>query len=522
MDPNANRYVYALAISADGSTVYVGGDFSSAYGTPTIGGQTRNYIAAIETSTSNATSWDPNANADVYALAVSGSTVYVGGYFTSDYGTPTIGNSTRNRIAAIDASTGNATSWDPHANDAIYALAVSGSIVYVGGDFTTLGSGDGTVTRNRIAAIDADGTITGWNPNANSGVLALAVSADGSTVYAGGDFNVDWYGSPSIGGVDRNCIAALNASDGSVTNWNPIANDEVLALAISGSTVYAGGYFTNIGGQTRNRIVALDANTNTNNATSWNPNANSDVYAIALSLTNKKVYVAGSFSSIDDGANINNFAGMDNPGDAALPVELTSFTANAIDGKITLSWKTSTEVNNYGFDIEREVSSQKSVINSHSSIVNSQWEKIGFVKGSGNSNSPKEYSFVDLNPSQGKIQYRLKQIDNEGSFIYTQVVEAELNFIPKEYSLSQNYPNPFNPATTINYQLPANNFVTLKVYDVLGREVTTLVNGQQNAGVYKVSFDGAKYSSGVYMYKIDAVANDGKKFTSIKKLVLLK
>ncbi len=215
-----------------------------------------------------------------------------------------------------------------------------------------------------------------------------------------------------------------------------------------------------------------------------------------------------------------------------LPVELTSFTAasTASPGSaagaatVELKWETATEVNNYGFDVERSaVSGQQSAEISPADrykLNAESWTKIGFVKGSGNSNSPKSYSFVDKNPIRGKVEYRLKQIDNNGGFKYSSVVDVTT--LPKEFSLSQNYPNPFNPTTAISYQLSAVSNVTLKIYDALGREVTTLVNGQQNAGVYNVVFDGGKYSSGVYIYKIDAVGNDGKKFTSIKKLVLLK
>ena len=201
--------------------------------------QTRNRIAAIDAATGEATSWNPNANGAVYALAVSGTTVYAGGMFNA------IGGQTRNNIAAIDATTGAATSWNPNANGIVYALAVSGTTVYAGGWFTSIGG----QTRNYIAAIDATtGAATSWNPNANGWVYALAVS--GTTVYAGGMFN-------AIGGQTRNYIAALDAS-GNATSWNPNADSYVLALAVSGTTVYAGGYFTTIGGVSRPYFAQFD------------------------------------------------------------------------------------------------------------------------------------------------------------------------------------------------------------------------------------------------------------------------
>jgi len=277
-NPNANNTVYALAVS--GSTVYAGGDFTS------IGGQMRNNIAALDASTGAATDWNPNANSEVRVLTVSDSTVYAGGIFNS------IGGQKRNYIAALDAATtGAATDWNPNADNPVFALAVSGSTVFAGGFFDSIGG----QTRNCIAALDAaTGAATTWNPDAAGGhylgINALAVS--GLTVYAGGGF---W----SIGGQTRNNIAALNAATGAATAWDPNAFGEVDALAVSGSTVYAGGDFTSIGGQTRNRIAALDAATGA--ATDWNPSAEGSyyyVYVYALAVSGSTVYAGGDFTSI--------------------------------------------------------------------------------------------------------------------------------------------------------------------------------------------------------------------------------
>jgi LPXTG-site transpeptidase (sortase) family protein len=165
--------------------------------------------------------------------------VYAGGLFHN------IGGQGRNYIAALDATTGNATAWNPNANTNVYALAVSGSTVYAGGDFNFIG----WQIRNGIAALDATtGDATAWSPDANGSVEALAVS--GSTVYAGGGFT-------SIGGQARNRIAALATTTGNATTWNPNMNDTVLALAVSGDTLYAGGYFTNIGGVSRPYFAAF-------------------------------------------------------------------------------------------------------------------------------------------------------------------------------------------------------------------------------------------------------------------------
>jgi len=193
---------------------------------------------------------------------------------------------------------------------------------------------------------------------------------------------------------------------------------------------------------------------------------------------------------------------------APLPVELTSFSANTISNKIELDWKTSTEINNYGFEIERYAQSAE----------RQAWTKIGFVKGSGNSNSPKSYSFVDMNPTGGSdFQYRLKQIDNNGSYKYSEVVEAKI--LPSKYELYQNYPNPFNPSTTIKYQIPNSSHVTLKVYDGIGREVASLVNENKEAGSYSVQLSAVSHNlaSGIYYYRMQAGS-----YVETKKLLLLK
>ncbi len=196
-----------------------------------------------------------------------------------------------------------------------------------------------------------------------------------------------------------------------------------------------------------------------------------------------------------------------------LPVELSSFSISVNNQSVELQWKTATEVNNYGFDIQREVSSQKS--------DGSSWEKIGFVKGAGNSNSSKQYSFVDDNHLSGKNEYRLKQIDNDGKFEYSKTIEVTLS-TPLQFSLEQNYPNPFNPSTTIKYDIPKEEHVTLKVYDIIGNEVETLINKEQQAGSFQVEFTSQtinhkQLTTGVYLYKLQAGS-----FIQLKKMLLIK
>lgn len=186
-----------------------------------------------------------------------------------------------------------------------------------------------------------------------------------------------------------------------------------------------------------------------------------------------------------------------------LPVELLSFTSYIGKIEVTLKWSTASEVNNRGFDIERK--------------SDGNWEKIGFVMGSGNTNAQQNYSYSDRGLKTGKYNYRLKQIDYNGNFKYFELSNTVIIGVPERYSLAQNYPNPFNPRSLINFQLPSSSFVSLKVYDISGREISSLVNEIKEAGYYTVQFDGTNFSSGVYFYKMQA--ND---FVSVKKMILVK
>ena len=186
-----------------------------------------------------------------------------------------------------------------------------------------------------------------------------------------------------------------------------------------------------------------------------------------------------------------------------VPVELTSFTAVSNGQDVEINWTTATETNNQGFEIERMV-------------AGGSFENVGYVAGFGTTTEPKAYSFVDSKLETGNYTYRLKQIDFDGTFTYSNEVNADVE-IPLEYALEQNYPNPFNPSTTIKYSIAEEGFVKLAVYNMLGEEVVTIVNASQKAGRYEVNFNATGLASGVYVYRIEA-AN----FVSAKKLMLMK
>jgi hypothetical protein len=193
--------------------------------------------------------------------------------------------------------------------------------------------------------------------------------------------------------------------------------------------------------------------------------------------------------------------------DDFIPVELTSFAATVNEREITLHWSTATETNNLGFDIERS--------------TGSVFQKVGYVAGFGTSTETHNYSFVDGSLNKGNYSYRLKQVDYDGSFEYSDVVEVVVT-VPDVYSLQQNYPNPFNPGTTIDFSLAVNSNVKLTVFNILGQEVVNLVNGNLPAGQKSIKFDASNLNSGVYFYKVEATGIDGTSFSSIKKMILMK
>ncbi|MBL8017753.1 MAG: T9SS type A sorting domain-containing protein [Ignavibacteria bacterium] len=187
-----------------------------------------------------------------------------------------------------------------------------------------------------------------------------------------------------------------------------------------------------------------------------------------------------------------------------LPVTLSLFTALSEKNNVILSWKTETEINNSGFDVERK-------------LIDGLWEKIAFVQGSGTTNSAAEYSYTDKKLKPGKYIYRLKQIDYNGNYEYFDLALPVIISKPKEFSLGQSYPNPSNPVSNIDFQLPEKTFVKIEVYDLLGKLVAELVKGELDAGIHTAEFNGSGLGSGTYIYRITA-----GNFTEVKKLVLLK
>ncbi len=294
-NPNANSLVLTMWLDSGANLLYAGGQFTA------IGGQSRNRIAALDVTSGLASGWNPNANNQVLSIVVNGATAYAGGQFT------TIGGETRNRLAALDTSTGLATSWNPNVGNLVQTMALSGASLYVGGDFLTVGG----QSRSRVAAVDiGSGLPTSWNPSAFSTVTVITAGA--GQLFVGGSFN-------GIGGTARNNLAAFDVVSGQVTSWNPNANNQVQAVLAAPNALYVGGNFTQVGGQIRNSIAALDLTNG--QATSWDPNGDGQVSALAQS--GNRIYVGGLFNQIGGQARVN-LAALDANSGSAL-----SWTADA-------------------------------------------------------------------------------------------------------------------------------------------------------------------------------------------------
>ncbi len=333
---------------------------------------------------------------------------------------------------------------------------------YIGG---FIGSSDVTTISNCYSAGSAVAT-DGWN----RGAFCFTIT-DGSIEYS--------YTVSDVGGNDNKGF--IGDDNGTPTYSNNFFDTETTGQA--GATGATGKTTTEMKTQTTYTDAGWDF-TNT-----WEIIAPSS--PVANGNTLKKINADG------------NYPRLQNQPDAVLPVELTTFNANVNGNSVELFWSTATEVNNFGFDVERKMGKE-------------EWKTVTFIKGAGNSNSPKNYTYSDVSVLAGKYYYRLKQKDIDGSFEYSKIIEATIG-IPEEFEVSQNYPNPFNPTTTISFSLPNKSNVQVVVYNAIGEIITTLVNKNLNAGVHKINFDAGNLTSGIYFYKVTMGNN-----VLTHKMILLK
>lgn len=353
------------------------------------------------------------------------------------------------------------------------------------------------------AAIDTDPDGTNGSTNAIEGV-SFQTGAAKPDYYVVFENNSAFYGVPV---TDGNAIEFYNVSGGA---WNWVSrtggNDNT-ASRVS---------FTDANGEVRLRIPWTSLGSITPGAgqklgiTMWNNNATAN-YMWAR-LPNENPANGATPKVLSHQMLFNSTASGLSPVAAwstgLLPVELSSLNAAVSGTSVTLKWTTATEVNSYQFQIEQR-------------SLSTEWSTVSSVQASGNSNSPKNYQYTVRSLTSGKYEFRLKMIDADGSFEYSEPVAVEIS-TPMEFSLGQNYPNPFNPTTTLNYALPFQGNVQLLVYSINGELVKTLVSEVQAAGSYSVTFDASQLASGTYIYRLTATDAAGKNFTDTKKMLLMK
>lgn len=397
----------------------------------------------IYMSTDNGDTWSISLpGVAVYCMAIDGNNIVAGTYHLGVY-----------------LSTDLGTTWNTRNNglfidDSYYSIAINDNDIFIG----TMSSG---IYHSTNLGVNWTNVTSGLNFNS----FRSLIYSDG-IVYAGSDYGLGLFFSNDRG-----------------NSWgHKLSGSSVLSIATAPDRIFAG---------TQAGIYATS-----DNGLNWQTfNTGITTDEIASLMT------AGGYL----------FAGTKQNGiwrrplSDIIPVELISLSAEKVEGKVILSWKTVTETNNKGFEVQRRSN-------------NSGWTAIQFIKGNGTTTEMKEYSFNDniQNMTDGDICYRLKQMDFDGGYKFSKEISVQ-NTSVLNYSLEQNYPNPFNPATTIKYALPKAGMVTIKVFDMLGNEVKILVNENEAPGSHTINFDASGLSSGIYLYKIKS-----GEFTSSKKMILMK
>jgi hypothetical protein len=445
------------ALAVVGNEVYVGGGFTSA------GGVSANRVARFNTQTNTWSTLGTGSSNGVngpfvFALAVVGNEVVVGGSFTSAGGVSANNVARFNTLTNTWSSLGTGSSNG--VNDDVFALAVVGNEVVVGGSFTSAGG----VSANNVARFNTQTNTwstlgTGSSNGVSGDVFALAVV--GNEVVVGGSFT-------SAGGVSANNVARFNTQ---TNTWSTLGtgssngvNGEVRALAVVGNEVFVGGFFTSAGGVSANRVARFNTQTNTWSTLGTGSSNGVNDWVYALAVVGNEVFVGGTFTSAG-GVSANNVARFNTQTNTWST--LGTGSSNGVDGGGVYALAV------VGNDV----------------VVGGRFTSAGGVSA----NNVARW--------------------NSG----TSRVEQLSPTAPKTFLLEQNYPNPFNPSTTIRYQLPVASEVKLEVYDVLGKKIATLVNERQSAGSYQVVWNASGLSSGTYFYRLQAGS-----FVETKKMIMVK
>jgi N-acetylneuraminic acid mutarotase len=505
--------VYALAVV--GNEVFVGGLFTSA------GGVSANSVARFNTQTNTWSSLgmfsSNGVNDRVSALAVVGNEVYVGGSFTS------AGGVSANRVARFNTLTNTwsrlGTGSSNGVSGSVAALAVVGNEVVVGGSFTSAGG----VSANRVARFNTQtNTWSSLGMFSSNGVndVVAALAVVGNEVVVGGYFT-------EAGGVSANSVARFNTQ---TNTWSSLGtgssngvSGSVAALAVVGNEVVVGGTFTSAGGVSANSVARFNTQTNTwSSLGTGSSNGVSggvypyDPYVSALAVVGNEVVVGGYFTSAG-GVSANSVARFNTQTNTWS--SLGTGSSNGVFGTVSALAVVGNEVVVGGYFTSAGGVSANSVARFNTQT--NTWSSLG--TGSSNGVSGGGVNALAVSGSEvfvgggftlaGGIASTFIARWNSG----TSRVEQLSPTAPKTFLLEQNYPNPFNPSTTIRYQLPVASEVKLEVYDVLGKKIATLVNERQSAGSYQVVWNASGLSSGTYFYRLQAGT-----FVETKKMIMVK
>jgi hypothetical protein len=369
-----------------------------------------------------------------------------------------------------------------------------GSNATVNGILTFGGSAGSIITNANTLTLASGASITGEQAGRYvvGNLATTRAVGTGSSTFGGIGVELA-SGTDDLGDVTvtrvsgSNGIVTVNDNSGIARNWTIVSDNP----PTSGRDVT----FTWVSSDDNSKDISSGTSwRSVDGGTSWSQQSSGDFSSRSVSLSSQTVF--GQYT-ISDAA-------------SPLPVELVSFTASVKGNRVELRWSTATEVNNYGFEIQRAMMNDE--------LGMKIWSKAGFVEGNGTINTAKEYSFTDNPNANGRYEYRLKQIDRDGKFTYSNVVEAAVNEIPTRFGLEQNYPNPFNPATMIRFVVPNDQQVTVKVYNLLGQEIAVLYDGVAVGGqIHEVNFNASTLSAGVYYYTMKTTDR-----YDVKKMMLMK
>lgn len=404
-DPKPDGTVYSM-IYGNGN-LYMGGSFNN------IVGVERKKLAAVNINTGDPTEWAPSIDGYIRRLLIHNSTLYIGGAFS------TVNAASRKNLASFDLNTGNLNNWDPQPDDMVNDMAANISTLYVGGSFKNIGS----TPRNHLAEIDmVSAAPTAFDPDMENTVYSMDKS--GSTLYVGGYFNY------VNGGVNsRMNAAAFNTTNGSLLPWNPGPNSNVEEITVRSNIVYMGGYFSEVGGQSRSGLALVHPVNGS--VFDWAPKFAGTVFS--FSFYNDKLITGGQFGQVNNKGQIA-VAMFTNP--VVLPLTWGDISVSLVRNQALLSWTTTQEMNTRNFIVQ------------YSSDA-AHWKDLGSIVAAGNSNAARKYNYLHTSPVAGNNYYRLVQYDIDGKSTLSRIVSIRTGAVEKGFLVMG------NPVTngTLRFQL---------------------------------------------------------------------